>query len=112
MANTFWQKVKQRPLLLIGCLVGVLLIVFLVGRQSNNWFWLIILLCPLLHLLLMKDHGSHPLPPQRSRAEVAKFQCPVCKLWYAEKEWAERCQAWCLEHQSCNLEITKHAIKS
>ncbi len=39
------------------------------------------------------------------------YQCPECKLLYKEKEWAEKCRAWCKEHKSCNLEITKHAIK-
>jgi len=32
-------------------------------------------------------------------------------LEYQEKEWAEKCEAWCKEHKSCNLKITKHAIK-
>jgi len=32
-------------------------------------------------------------------------------LKYAEKEIAEKCQAWCSEHKSCNLDITKYAVK-
>lgn len=40
-----------------------------------------------------------------------RFQCDVCKLWYKELEWAEKCEAWCRKTNSCNLEITKHAIK-
>jgi len=39
------------------------------------------------------------------------YQCPICKFWYKEKEWAKKCEAWCKKHKSCNLEITKHAIK-
>ena len=37
-------------------------------------------------------------------------QCEECGFQYGEKEWAEKCEAWCKEHQSCNLEITAHAI--
>lgn len=37
-------------------------------------------------------------------------QCEECGFQYADKEWAEKCEAWCKEHQSCNLEITAHAI--
>src|SRR3989344_3168937 len=37
-------------------------------------------------------------------------QCEECGFQYAEKEWAEKCEAWCKEHQSCNIEITAHAI--
>ena len=39
------------------------------------------------------------------------FQCEECGFKYKEKEWAEKCQAWCAEHKSCNLEIIKHATQ-
>jgi len=38
------------------------------------------------------------------------FRCEECGLDYAEKIWAEKCQAWCGEHHSCNIEIIKHAV--
>lgn len=34
------------------------------------------------------------------------YMCNECKLHYIEKESAERCEAWCRGHNSCNLEIT------
>ncbi len=37
--------------------------------------------------------------------------CEECGLKYKEKKWAEKCEAWCRKHKSCNLEITKHAVK-
>ena len=39
------------------------------------------------------------------------YQCGECGLLYDEREWAEKCEAWCAEHQSCNLEIISHAKK-
>ncbi len=39
------------------------------------------------------------------------FQCEECGFQYAEKEWADKCEAWCKEHHSCNIEITAHAIR-
>lgn len=36
------------------------------------------------------------------------YQCDECGFKYAEKEWAEKCEAWCKEHQSCNIEIIAH----
>jgi len=39
------------------------------------------------------------------------FQCDECGFKYQDKEWAEKCEAWCREHHSCNLEITKYAEK-
>lgn len=39
------------------------------------------------------------------------YQCEECGLFYADPETAEKCQAWCAEHKSCNLEIIKFAVK-
>ncbi len=39
------------------------------------------------------------------------YQCQECGFMYKEKEWAEKCETWCKEHKSCNLEITKYAVK-
>lgn len=38
------------------------------------------------------------------------YICGACGFAYEEKEWAEKCQKWCQEHQSCNIEITAHAV--
>lgn len=40
------------------------------------------------------------------------YQCEECGLKYSEKEWAEKCEAWCKKYKSCNLEIIDHAIKN
>lgn len=40
------------------------------------------------------------------------FQCSECNLLYKDKEWAEKCEKWCKENQSCNLDIISHAIES
>ena len=39
------------------------------------------------------------------------YQCEECSLKYEEKEWAEKCEAWCREHHSCHLEIISHAVQ-
>jgi hypothetical protein len=38
------------------------------------------------------------------------YRCEECGFYYREKEWAEKCEAWCGQHHACNLEITAHAI--
>ena len=48
---------------------------------------------------------------KKAGKEADLYKCPECGYWYKEKEWAEKCEAWCKEHKSCNLEITKHAVK-
>lgn len=37
-----------------------------------------------------------------------RYLCEECGFRYKEKKWAEKCEAWCREHQSCNMEITAH----
>ena len=39
------------------------------------------------------------------------FECKECNFLYKEKELADKCETWCNEHHSCNIEITKHAVK-
>ena len=37
------------------------------------------------------------------------YQCRECGFHYEDKEWADKCEAWCRERKSCNLEIVAHA---
>jgi len=39
------------------------------------------------------------------------YTCEACGFSYEDKQIAEKCEAWCTEHNSCNLEIIKHAVK-
>jgi len=39
------------------------------------------------------------------------YKCSVCGLEYTNKRFAEKCEKWCKKHNSCNLEIIKHAVK-
>jgi len=38
------------------------------------------------------------------------YICEACGFACKEKELAEKCQQWCKQHQSCNLEIIQHAV--
>lgn len=39
------------------------------------------------------------------------FRCPECELHYTDRKTAQECEAWCREHKSCNLEITKRSAE-
>ncbi len=39
------------------------------------------------------------------------YICKECQLLYEDKNWAEKCEKWCRQHNSCNIEITRHSIK-
>jgi len=47
---------------------------------------------------------------QRDNTEL--YQCEECGFHYGDKDWAEKCEAWCRESHSCNIEITSHAEES
>ena len=38
------------------------------------------------------------------------FLCEECDLLYKEEALAQKCEDWCREKKSCNLEITKYAV--
>lgn len=38
------------------------------------------------------------------------YKCEECKLVYAHRKYAKKCEDWCRKNNSCNLEITKYAI--
>ncbi len=38
------------------------------------------------------------------------YLCEECETVYGEIVWAVRCEVWCMEHRSCNLDINKHAM--
>lgn len=39
------------------------------------------------------------------------YECEECNMFYNEEAWAKKCEKWCGEKHSCNLEITKYAIE-
>lgn len=59
-----------------------------------------------------KENTSAPLSTGKEL-----YQCEECGFHYKDdstslitgREWAEKCEVWCREHKSCDLEITAHA---
>lgn len=39
------------------------------------------------------------------------YRCEACGFFYKTRELAQKCQDWCERTKSCNIEITKHAVK-
>jgi len=40
------------------------------------------------------------------------YQCPECGLHYYDEKMAKKCQNWCGQNKSCNLEIIAHSIEN
>lgn len=40
------------------------------------------------------------------------YQCRECGFHYEDRAQAEKCEAWCKDHKSCNIEITASAIEN
>lgn len=45
-----------------------------------------------------------------SRDGKPYYRCEECSFTYDDRELAQTCEAWCREHNSCNLEITRKAV--
>lgn len=98
-------KTCLNPKVLLG-IGAVVVLAYAFAPQLAHYSWILfILVCPLSMMFMMSamNHGNDK--PDRV------FACPECGMSYKDAEWAKKCAAWCKEHKSCNLEITKHAVQ-
>jgi hypothetical protein len=42
----------------------------------------------------------------------AQYICKECGLHYESQDLVRKCQAWCAEFKSCNLDITKLSLEA
>lgn len=97
-------KACLNPKVLIG-LGAVIVLVYIFVPQIVSYAWILLLLACPLSMVLMMTTMNHD---EKKQEKV--FVCSECDYQYTESEWAKKCSAWCKEHNSCNLEITKHGI--
>ncbi len=45
------------------------------------------------------------------KSASGNFECGACGLRYADEKIAEKCEAFCTEHNACSLEIIRLAVK-
>lgn len=105
-----WKKHKNIAPAILLIVGGVLLYLgryVYGGRQFTGWpIWgpgAVLVITATLYNRNLFRKKSHELHHEL-------YPCKECGLRYKEKDWAAKCQAWCQEHQSCNIEITKHAL--
>jgi hypothetical protein len=70
-------------------------------------FWALVLVLVVLGIIYL-----YKLIFKRNKESKKVFICSECGYEYEEKEWAIKCQNWCKENKSCNLNIIKHGKKS
>ena len=46
-----------------------------------------------------------------TKNKKTNYVCAECNFAYKDKKIAAKCENWCRKHHSCNIEITKHAVK-
>jgi len=39
------------------------------------------------------------------------FQCEECKMYYENRDIAEKCEKFCRENKACNTNLIKHAVE-
>lgn len=50
--------------------------------------------------------------PATDAPQQNAYECPECGLHYESEDIMKRCEAWCAEHKSCNLDIIKRSEES
>lgn len=93
------------PKVIVGVLAVIALFYFFAPQLLKYSGLLVILICPLSMILMMAMMNRG----QDTSEKV--FVCPECGFSYKDKDWAQKCVAWCKEHKSCNLDIIEHAVK-
>lgn len=38
------------------------------------------------------------------------YLCSVCQMAYLEREWAQKCEEFCVKYKGCSIEIIQHAV--
>ncbi len=56
------------------------------------------------------SQASGQMVREVKQGERMLYICDACGMAYEEREWAGKCQKWCQEYQSCNIEIIAHAV--
>lgn len=56
------------------------------------------------------DAGLKAMVKEIKKNRKTLYLCGECGMAYAEKKWAEKCEAYCQKHPGCNLEIIEHAV--
>lgn len=45
----------------------------------------------------------------KNKPQGTLYQCPECGFHYKDESLAKKCEVWCRERKSCNIEITAYA---
>jgi hypothetical protein len=45
------------------------------------------------------------------RNKKTYYLCKECGFLYKDRKIAQKCENWCKKHHSCNMEITKYAVR-
>ncbi len=48
---------------------------------------------------------------QTKKRDKLFYICEECGFVYKSKDMAQKCENWCKKYKSCNVDITKHAVK-
>jgi uncharacterized membrane protein len=80
-------------------------------------FWVIVILA-VVALVKYISRGGYNNSGENDKTIRSKasnslgktYICAECGYEYEEKEWALKCQKWCAQHKSCNMDIIKHGV--
>ncbi len=74
------------------------------GMGLGILFWILVFVLVVLFIVAMVKYIFEDKKESKNKVYV----CKECGYEYEDKIWAEKCENWCREHKSCNLDIIKH----
>lgn len=98
--------------LLLACVLCLPIIFTTIGVLGLSWFtpYFKYVLVAVIVLCLFWAWKSYTKKCLTCVSETPQtFVCPECKLEYEDKEWRDKCEAFCKKFKSCNLDIISHA---
>lgn len=98
--------------ILFACILCLPIIFTVIGALGLSWFtpYFNYVLGIAIIVCLYLAWRSYKKKCYVCVADTSKtFVCPECKLEYDDKEWKDKCEAFCKKFKSCNLDIISHA---
>lgn len=98
--------------LLFACILCVPVIFTVIGAIGLSWFtpYFNYVLGAMIVVCLYLAWRSYTKKCLGCAIDAPQtFICPECQLEYGEKEWRDKCEAFCKKFKSCNLDIISHA---
>jgi len=110
MGYWWWNFSNWRGWNILGPIFGIFGFLWLLIILSFPILALVLLILTIIYLIKKLKKKTKMVRKIEKQNQVL-YQYEECGHFYETEELAKKCEEWCKEHKSCNLEIIKYAVK-